>query len=104
VKRDSLIGYCAIVPKEGCALLSKLYVHIDFRGNGIARSLLEEVKALCCWEYGLDKIQLTVNKHNDSAIAVYQKSGFVVVDSVNTDIGSGFFMDDYVMEFTLTSR
>jgi ribosomal protein S18 acetylase RimI-like enzyme len=97
-KTNSLIGYCAVTPKDGFALLSKLYVHIDYRSKGIARSMLDEVIALCRSEYGCDRIRLTVNKHNASAIAVYQKSGFTVVDSVKTDIGGGFFMDDFVME------
>ena len=40
---------------------------------------------------------LTVNKHNRNAIAAYGKYGFRVAESVVKDIGSGFVMDDYVM-------
>jgi len=79
-------------------LLSKLYVSKDFRKKGVAHSLLDEVNALCRMSYGLNKIRLTVNKQNTDAIAAYEKIGFETVDSIKTDIGGGFFMDDYVME------
>jgi len=103
-KNGELLGYCAVVPKDEALLLSKLYVHKDARGRGIARAFLDEVTALCRMEYGFDKICLTVNKRNESAIAAYQKMGFETVDSVKTDIGGGFYMDDYVMEFAATIR
>jgi len=98
---DKLIGYCGVAPGENYMLLSKLYVHRNFRGKGIARSFLNEAAALCRWEYEFDKIRLAVNKQNYSVIKIYQKMGFNVVDSVKTDIGGGFFMDDYVMELVL---
>jgi GNAT superfamily N-acetyltransferase len=100
-KSDGLIGYCGVAPKEGYLLLSKLYVRQDFRGNGLARGFLNEAIALCQSEYGLLKIRLTVNKNNHSPIAVYQKWGFQTVESVKTDIGGGYFMDDYVMELSV---
>ena len=93
-----LIGYCGVAPKDDHLLVSKLYVRKGSRGKGIARSFIDEVEALCLKEYGFGKIRLTVNKYNDGGIAVHKKNGFVVVDSVKTDIGGGFFMDDYVME------
>jgi len=98
IKHDKLVGYAACKPEENYLLLSKIYVHKDYRRNGIARSFLEEAFALCRWEYSFDKIRLTVNKHNDGAIASYKKMGFETMDSVKTDIGGGFFMDDFVME------
>ena len=42
-------------------------------------------------------IRLTVNKKNFS-INIYKRLGFSIVEDVKTDIGGGFFMDDYVME------
>jgi len=102
IGKDRLIGYCAVVAKEDHLFLSKIYVHRDSRGTGVARSFLDEAQALCRLEYGFDKIRLTVNKQNENAIAVYGKVGFTVVDSVTTDIGGGFYMDDYVMELTIT--
>jgi ribosomal protein S18 acetylase RimI-like enzyme len=93
-----LIGYCGVQPRDGHLFLSKIYVHKDFRGRLIARSLMNEVYALCRWGLGLDKVRLTVNKNNSHAIEIYKKWGFETLDEVKVDIGSGFFMDDYVME------
>ena len=100
-KGKEKVAYCAVKSNEDFMLLSKLYVKKDYRGMGVARSFLEEVSALCR-ECGLGKIRLTVNKHNSGPIAAYEKMGFRTVDSVMTDIGEGFFMDDYIMELRIT--
>lgn len=97
-KSGEIIGYCATQPKEDYLLLSKIYVRKDYRVKGIARSFLDEVIALCRWEYRFDKIRLTVNKYNENSISAYKKMSFETIDSVKTDIGNGFFMDDFVME------
>lgn len=47
---------------------------------------------------GLESIYLTVNKNNTNTISAYIKLGFEIVDSIITDIGSNFVMDDYIME------
>ena len=41
---------------------------------------------------------LTVNKHNELGIRAYRGKGFETIDAVETDIGHGFIMDDYIME------
>jgi ribosomal protein S18 acetylase RimI-like enzyme len=97
-KRQNIIGYCAVQPRENHLFLSKIYVRRDYRSKGIARSFLNEIYALCRFEYKFDKIYLTVNKNNHGAIAMYKKMGFENVEEVKVDIGGGFFMDDYVME------
>jgi len=47
---------------------------------------------------GKDYVFLTVNKNNRPAIRAYEKNGFAITDSVVTDIGQGFVMDDYIMK------
>ena len=101
IKHDKLVGYAACKPEENYLLLSKIYVLKDYRRNGFSRSFLDEAIALCRWEYGFDRIRLTVNKNNSGAIAAYQKMGFETIDAVKTDIGEGFFMDDYIMELPI---
>jgi hypothetical protein len=44
---------------------------------------------------------LRVNKHNRVAIAAYERMGFANRGSIVSDIGSGFSMDDYLMELDL---
>lgn len=94
-------GYCAVVPQEDRLLLSKLYVRRERRGTGVGRRFIEEAAAPCAKSYGLGKIRLTVNKYNEGSILAYKKLGFSVTDSVKTDIGGGYYMDDYIMDLTV---
>lgn len=96
-----LCGYFAVKPEaDSRFFLSKLYLRKDKRGKGIARKMLERIfeEARAC---GKESVYLTVNKHNDQAIAVYNKVGFTVIGTPTTDIGNGFVMDDFVMEYKL---
>ena len=102
LKDDDIVGYVGICPKEEYLFLSKLYIRKEARGKGFASKALALVKD-AAKEIGLSKIQLTVNKGNTNSIEIYRNWGFVTVDSVVTDIGSGFVMDDYVMELVLNT-
>lgn len=99
---DDIVGYVGICPKEEYLFLSKLYIRKEARGKGFASKALALVKDVAK-ENGLSRIQLTVNKGNTNSIEIYRNWGFVTVDSVVTDIGSGFVMDDYVMELVLNT-
>lgn len=94
---EKISGYLALVRMENVMFLSKIYVEKSFRGVGISRKAVEFVKNLCKKE-GCEKIFLTVNKQNHSSIAVYEHLGFVKVREEVTDIGEGYFMDDFIME------
>ncbi len=94
-------GYVGIQPADGHLFLSKLYVLKDFRGAGVSSFALEKVKEIAR-DSGFNRIQLTVNKGNSGSIAVYNHWGFETIDSVVTDIGGGYVMDDYVMELQIT--
>ncbi|MDR0292719.1 MAG: GNAT family N-acetyltransferase [Oscillospiraceae bacterium] len=88
------IAYCGVLPEDESLFISKIYVRGEYRKMGIARLLLgravnEHPKARRVW--------LTVNKGNETAIASYKRMGFDMEDSVVTDIGGGFVMDDYIM-------
>ena len=99
---DEVVGYAGICPKDGYLFLSKLYVRKEARGKGFASKAFALVKD-AAEEMGLSRIRLTVNKGNTNSIEIYQNWGFVTIDSVVTDIGCGFVMDDYVMEFSLNT-
>ncbi len=99
---DDIVGYVGICPKEEYLFLSKLYIRKEARGKGFASKALALVKD-AAKENGLSRIQLTVNKGNTNSIEIYRNWGFVTVDSVVTNIGSGFVMDDYVMELVLNT-
>ncbi|WP_303825429.1 GNAT family N-acetyltransferase [Ruminococcus flavefaciens] len=102
VREDGeLCGYIGVRPEEGDRLfLSKLYLRNDKRGMGIGSAMLGRVfdEARAC---GKKSVYLTVNKHNDRAVAVYKKTGFELTDETVTDIGNGYVMDDYIFEYKL---
>ena len=92
-----LVGFTGSVPEGNRVFLSKLYLKSQFHGQGLGTRLLNDVKSLYP---EAESIYLTVNKHNPS-YQLYLHWGFKVTDAVVTDIGSGYVMDDYIMEMKL---
>ena len=84
-------------PETNRFFISKIYLFADARGHGYARRVVEFYEDLC-FARGFDAMYLTVNKYNDLGIRAYKGTGFTIIDSVETDIGEGFIMDDYNME------
>jgi ribosomal protein S18 acetylase RimI-like enzyme len=99
-KDKELAGFLALKREADKLFLSKFYLAKKFRGQGISRKMLNEVIRE---SNGLKTIYLTVYKDNKGPIGVYENFGFEIVDSAVTDIGSGFVMDDYIMEKDLTT-
>lgn len=94
------IGYFGVCPKDNYLFLSKLYIKKDFRGLGCGRLAFNKIKQIAM-NCNKSSIQLTVNKKNVNSINVYDKWGFKVIDATVFDIGDGFVMDDYIMEYRL---
>ena len=67
---------------------------------GIGEKAFDKIKNIAK-EKGYKEIQLTVNKYNENTIKAYKKWGLSVIDSVVTDIGQGYVMDDYIMSYKL---
>lgn len=95
---DELIGFASYGPtdKEEEMQLYKLYIHPHFQRTGCGTALLQYLQEEAT-EKGHKHLILTVNKNNDKAISAYSKNGFMIRESRITDIGNGFFMDDYIM-------
>ena len=97
---DRPVGFCEYIQEENRLFLSKLYAEKTHRGKGIGKLLF-----LNCLEYAeendLKSIYLTVNKYNTPSYEIYLHLGFKVIDAVVNDIGNGYVMDDYIMEYTL---
>lgn len=96
------VGFFALVrdlpEREGRLYISKYYVHKRFRGNGYASRMFDFMR-LQAQADGNKGLYLHVNRENESAIRVYEHLGFVKADTMQTDIGNGFIMDDFVMEW-----
>jgi GNAT superfamily N-acetyltransferase len=93
------VGYLSIerVHREPVIFINKLYVLTDMHGCGIGATALDWIAARAI-EQGCTHLRLRVNKRNALAIRAYLRGGFTFKEDVVTDIGSGFVMDDYVME------
>ncbi|MFK5880230.1 MAG: GNAT family N-acetyltransferase [Flavobacteriaceae bacterium] len=89
-------GYLSFIKKENTLFLSKIYILSIERGKGIGKFMMEFLDQKAA-DLNLKSISLTVNKNNTKSIDAYKKMGFVKVESIITDIGSGFVMDDFVM-------
>lgn len=94
---DSVAGYVGILEEENKLFLSKLYLKREYHGNGIAQRVLAMLVEMSK-ERALSSIYLTVNKGNVKAIRAYERFGFKRTDSIVTDIGGGYVMDDYIYE------
>lgn len=95
-------GYTGIRPGEDNRLfLSKLYLKKESRGHHLATGAFSFLKEICR-ERGYSAIWLTCNKHNDNSLGVYRHFGFEIVDTQEADIGGGFIMDDYIMEYKIS--
>lgn len=99
INSDISIGFVAFelnynnLPKTK---IHKLYILPDFQGKGVGKILLD--KSI---EYARKNnntaLVLNVNKQN-SAKYFYEKLGFTVSYQEVINIGSGYVMDDFVME------
>jgi len=101
---DKAVGFASYgpAPEPDVMKLHKLYVLPEWHGRGLGSLLLRHVE-LQVRAGGAHSLLLSVNKRNTRAINAYKRNGFAIADSVITDIGGGFIMDDYVMvkEFTI---
>lgn len=93
-----LVGYSCYKLEQDALFLSKLYIRRDIRGQGVGKAMFMYELDIAKKE-DKEKIYLTVNKHNTDTIALYNHLGFANAKSIVTDIGGGFVMDDYVMEY-----
>ncbi len=97
IQNGEKAGYFGISEKNNYLFLSKLYIKKEFRHKGLGTKAFDKIKELANGK----PIRLTVNKYNTNSINAYKKWGFKTIDAVVTDIGSGFVMDDYIMETEL---
>ena len=93
-----MMGFASIGPAgaPGVTKLHKLYVAPESHGRGLGKRLLNHCEAEAA-RHGSRHLILAVNKRNARAIAFYQRNGLSIIESVVSDIGGGFVMDDFIM-------
>lgn len=93
-------GFSLIDPENVAYKLHKLYVLPEMHGKSIGKILINEVVSQASRKGG-KTLQLNVNRNN-KAKDFYVKVGFKIKETVDLDLGNGFFMNDYVMELKLS--
>jgi putative acetyltransferase len=58
--------------------IKRMFVHSDFRGKGVASTALKELE-IWASEFNYKICVLETGKNNPEAIALYRKSGYVIV-------------------------
>ncbi len=76
--------------------LHKIYVLPSEQGKGAGKFIIDHIVAIAVAANG-KALQLQVNKQN-KARSFYEKLGFAVIEEKVIDIGSGYVMDDFIME------
>ncbi|WP_313468809.1 GNAT family N-acetyltransferase [Carnobacterium sp.] len=99
----AIIGYLSYQLLPDQLFLSKLYLKQSERGQGKGRLLIEKLKDIAK-KNKKEQLVLTVNKYNMNTIAAYKKFGFELVKEQVADIGGGYVMDDYVLQYRLIKK
>lgn len=79
--------------------LHRIYLIPESKGKGLGKLALQFLNEKVS-ENGNKRIILNVNKHN-AAKNFYESQGYRVYDDGVFDIGNGFVMDDFLMEFLI---
>jgi ribosomal protein S18 acetylase RimI-like enzyme len=95
------VGYLAITCSEDEVKLNKLYLKADYHGKGLGQNALQYIIKYAK-QNKYKKVSLTVNKGNLNAIKAYEKAGFTRTDSIVSDIGGGYVMDDFIYSYLIT--
>ncbi|HCN48741.1 MAG TPA: GNAT family N-acetyltransferase [Chryseobacterium sp.] len=85
--------------EEKTTKLHRIYLVPESKGKGLGKAALQFLNDKVS-ENNNERIILNVNKHN-AARNFYESQGYRVYDKGVFDIGNGFVMDDYMMEFLI---
>jgi [ribosomal protein S18]-alanine N-acetyltransferase len=98
IQDDRIVGFIAGDPRrhEGHTIIVTIAVHPDYQRRGIGERLLREVEARSV----LSRLQLMVRQSNLSALHLYRKLNYTIVETWPRYYEDG--EDAYVMEKALT--
>ena len=96
------VGFLAweFFPERRLARLHKLYLLPERQGRGLGQRCLAHI-GVAARVAGATVLELGVNKANERALKAYRRAGFEIFESVCTDIGGGFAMDDFILRRVL---
>lgn len=79
--------------------IQKIYLLPKFHKQGIGKWMLNYVINLLK-EKNTSLIELQVNRTN-TAVKFYLNFGFQIIESKDFDIGGGYYMNDYIMQYRI---
>ncbi len=96
--KNALVGMMGAFKKENDVWnLYTVYLNSEYRGKGVSSQLLEDLLSKV-QSKNARAIELTVNVHQDSAVALYKKYGFEVMEILpSQNMGDGSMVDEYFM-------
>ena len=102
LQENQAVAYFAVLPsiEQKSLHINTLYVGPSQQHKGLGKRILAFIEHQCR-QRDLDRLWLTVNRHNHAAIGFYLRHGFVNTGSLVQDIGAGFAMDDFRMDKSL---
>lgn len=92
-------GYMGIepnYPNHDVLRIHKIYVLPELQNKGVGKRLMEYAEEIGK-SIGMKKMNLTVNRFNDS-VNFYKHIGFEIIREEDFKIGKGYLMEDFVME------
>jgi diamine N-acetyltransferase len=95
------IGIEPACPTSDSLRIHKIYILPNQHGKGLGKQLIDHAIAFAK-NRNLSKLHLNVNRFN-KAVDFYRHIGFSIIGEEDIDIGSGFLMEDYIMEFRINS-
>jgi len=87
-------------PENGNMKIHKIYVLNEFHGKGLGFELIKQARDFAK-ETLMNTITLQVNRSN-TAVDFYKRFGFEIIEEQDFDIGNGYFMNDFVMQYNLS--
>jgi len=101
-ENNEAIGFVGIelnYPEENKLRIHKIYLLPEKQGLGLGKVminfLIQKGKELNCVS-----LHLNVNRFNN-AVEFYKRIGFEIIAEEDIDIGNGYLMEDFVMEYKL---
>ncbi|MCQ2974967.1 MAG: GNAT family N-acetyltransferase [Bacteroidales bacterium] len=95
-----ILGYMSCKKNDNAILkLEKLYILPNYQRIGIGNALFFKAIEIAK-NKKLFHIQLNVNRNNN-AINFYKKIGMYIASQGDFDIGNGYFMNDYIMQYDI---
>ncbi len=96
-EKDIEIGFLGISRSKSDGLfIHKFYILPEFQGKGVGKSVFLLLLALY---QEIRSITLQVNRQNYKSVNFYFSVGFKIIQVADFDIGEGWQMNDFIMEW-----